>query len=274
MVSRSRSSRASPPSRRWSRCARRSSPAITIGRRRSRGVAPTYTFIRSWPLASGRFFNENDVASAAKVAVLGQTVVAQLFPNGESPLGQTVIVKGAPFTVIGTLTPLGQSGLGQDQDDTVLIPYTSAMERLTGLTTVNALMVSAAERQQIDPVQQSVTQLLEQRHRIVPPADRRFSSAQPAVDRAGRFADGNGDGVAARRRRGRLAHRRRHRNHEHHARLRHRAHARDRPAHVGRRTRQRRSCASSWPRRSCSSTIGGLIGVVAGGIGTLAVAPG
>jgi putative ABC transport system permease protein len=133
------------------------------------GVAPTYTFIRSWPLASGRFINENDVASAAKIAVLGQTVVAQLFPNGDSPLGQTVIVKGAPFTVIGTLSALGQSGLGQDQDDTVLIPYTSAMERLTGLTTVNALMVSAAEQQQIDPVQQSVTQLLEQRHRIVAP---------------------------------------------------------------------------------------------------------
>jgi putative ABC transport system permease protein len=133
------------------------------------GVAPTYAFIRSWPLASGRFINENDVASAAKVAVLGQTVAAQLFPNGDSPLGQTVIVKGAPYTVIGTQSALGQSGLGQDQDDTVLIPYTSAMERLTGLTTVNALMVSATEQQQIDPVQQSVTQLLEQRHRIVPP---------------------------------------------------------------------------------------------------------
>ncbi len=133
------------------------------------GVAPTYTFVRSWPLASGRFVNENDVASAAKVAVLGQTVIAQLFPNGDSPLGQTVIVKGAPYTVIGTLSALGQSGLGQDQDDTVLIPYTSAMERLTGLTTVNSLMISATDQQQIDPVQQSVTQLLEQRHRIVPP---------------------------------------------------------------------------------------------------------
>ncbi len=133
------------------------------------GVAPTYTFIRSWPVDSGRFINESDTASAAKVAVLGQTVVTQLFPSGASPLGQTVIVKGAPFTVIGTLAPLGQSGLGQDQDDTVLIPYTSAMERLTGLTTVNSLMVSAATSDQIDAAQQSVTQLLERRHRIVPP---------------------------------------------------------------------------------------------------------
>jgi len=133
------------------------------------GVAPTYPFIRSWPVAAGSFFNENQVASAAKVAVLGQTVVSELFPNGDSPLGQTVLVKGAPFTVIGTLNALGQSGLGQDQDDVVLIPYTSAMERLTGLTTVNTLMISATDSTQIDPVTQSVTQLLEQRHRIVPP---------------------------------------------------------------------------------------------------------
>jgi putative ABC transport system permease protein len=133
------------------------------------GVAPTYTYIRSWPIESGTFFNENEVASAAKVAVLGETVVAQLFPNGGSPVGQTVIIKGAPFTVIGTLAPIGQSGLGTDQDDVVLIPYTSAMERLTGLTTVNTLMVSAASADQIDPVTASVTQLLEQRHRIVPP---------------------------------------------------------------------------------------------------------
>jgi putative ABC transport system permease protein len=130
------------------------------------GVAPTYTFIRSWGLAGGRFFNENDVASDAKVAVLGQTVVGQLFPGGASPIGQTVIIKGAPFTVIGTL---GQSGLGQDQDDVVLIPYTSAMERLTGLTTVNTLMVSATTAARIDGVTQSVTSLLEERHRIVPP---------------------------------------------------------------------------------------------------------
>ena len=77
--------------------------------------------------------------------MLGATVVEQLFPGGQSPIGATVIVKGAPFTVVGTLAPLGQSGMGQDQDDTVLIPYTSAMERLTGLTTVNSLMVSAAD---------------------------------------------------------------------------------------------------------------------------------
>ena len=132
------------------------------------GAAPTYTYIRSWPIATGRLFSQSEVDSTAKVAVLGQTVVQQLFGNA-NPIGSTIVIKGAPFVVIGTLAPLGQSGTGQDQDDTVLIPYTSAMERLTGLTTVNQLMISAASADRIDAVQTEVTQLLESRHRIVAP---------------------------------------------------------------------------------------------------------
>jgi len=133
------------------------------------GVAPTYTFIRSWATASGVFFSQNDVQTSAKVAVLGQTVVQQLFPGGQNPIGQTIILKGVPFTVVGTLTPLGQSALGTDQDDTILIPYSSAMQRITGLTTVNQLMVSASDAATIDTVQQAVTQTLELRHHIVAP---------------------------------------------------------------------------------------------------------
>ncbi|HEY5256988.1 MAG TPA: ABC transporter permease [Candidatus Baltobacteraceae bacterium] len=138
------------------------------------GVAPTYTFIKAWPMAQGTFFGENDVAASSKVAVLGQTVIAQLFPNVKDPVGQSIIIKGVPFTIIGTLVALGQSGVGQDQDDTILIPYTSAMQRLTGQTTVSQLMVSAASATQIADVQQSVTTLLEQRHHIVPPAQDDF----------------------------------------------------------------------------------------------------
>ena len=133
------------------------------------GVAPTFTYIRSWPMASGTFFTQSDVASANKVAVLGQTVVANLFPDGSSPLGKTVTIKGVPFTVVGTLASLGQSGMGQDQDDTILVPYTAAMERLTGQTTyVNTLMVSATDAQGVQSVQTQVTALLEQRHRTAP----------------------------------------------------------------------------------------------------------
>ncbi len=83
------------------------------------GVAPTYTFIRNWNIASGTFFSQDDVQSANKVAVLGQTVISNLFPDGSSPLGQTIMIKGVPFTVVGTLAPLGQSATGQDQDDTI-----------------------------------------------------------------------------------------------------------------------------------------------------------
>lgn len=139
------------------------------------GVAPTYTFIRSWGMASGTFFSESDVDSAAKVAVLGQTVVQNLFPDGSSPLGRTVMVKGVPFTVIGTLASLGQSGMGQDQDDTILVPYTSAMQRLTGQTTVSTLMISAKDAQSVTTAQNEVTALLEQRHHIVPPQTDDFS---------------------------------------------------------------------------------------------------
>ncbi len=139
------------------------------------GVAPTYTFIRSWALQSGTFFSESAVASSAKVAVLGQTVVQDLFPNGSSAVGRTINIKGVPFTVVGTLAPLGQSAMGQDQDDTVLVPYTSAMQRLAGVTTVSSLMISASSAAQVASVQSEVTAVLEQRHHIVPPNQDDFS---------------------------------------------------------------------------------------------------
>jgi putative ABC transport system permease protein len=131
------------------------------------GVAPSYTFIRSWPLASGTFISQADTDSSAKVAVLGQTVISNLFPNGANPLGQTVLIKNVPYIVVGTLTPKGQSGVGQDQDDTIVIPYSSMLERLTGQTTLASMDVSADSSDNVDAVQAEVTQLLEQRHRIV-----------------------------------------------------------------------------------------------------------
>ncbi|HLI95747.1 MAG TPA: ABC transporter permease [Candidatus Baltobacteraceae bacterium] len=140
------------------------------------GVAPTYTFIRDWRVDEGVFFSQNDTLSASKVCVLGQTVVRNLFPDGASPIGKTVTMRGVPFTVIGTMSARGQSGLGQDQDDTIIVPYTSAMQRLTGQTTyVGMLMVSATDAQRIDSVQSEIVSLLEQRHRIVPPTQDDFS---------------------------------------------------------------------------------------------------
>ena len=129
------------------------------------GVAPTFTYIREWHLASGSFFTDADVAASGKVCVLGQTVVENLFP-GQNPIGKTVLVKNVPFTVIGTLARRGQSASGQDQDDTILVPYTSAMQRLTGTTFVSVLAVSADDQNSIVPVQNEIVRLLEQRHQI------------------------------------------------------------------------------------------------------------
>jgi putative ABC transport system permease protein len=130
------------------------------------GVAPTYTYVRQWTLAEGTFFSDADVTSAAKVCVLGQTVVSKLFPATD-PIGKTLLIKNVPFTIVGTLSARGQSGVGQDQDDTVVIPYSSALQRLTGGTFVNELMVSGDDQSNTSAVQTAITTLLETRHSIV-----------------------------------------------------------------------------------------------------------
>ncbi|HTZ56189.1 MAG TPA: ABC transporter permease [Candidatus Acidoferrum sp.] len=141
------------------------------------GVAPTFTYIREWHMASGSFFTDADDAASAKVCVLGQTVVENLFPGGENPLGKTVLIRNVPFTVIGTLARRGQSASGQDQDDVIMIPYTASMQRLTGTWFggfVNVIAVSAADQPSIPLVQNEITELLRQRHRIVAGMDDDF----------------------------------------------------------------------------------------------------
>ena len=135
------------------------------------GVAPTFTYIREWAMQSGSFFTDADVASSAKVCVLGQTVIENLFPDGENPLGKTVLIRNVPFTVIGTLAPKGQSASGTDQDDVIVIPFTASMQRLTGTWFggfVNVIAVSALDQQSITFVQNEIVSLLRQRHRILP----------------------------------------------------------------------------------------------------------
>ena len=131
------------------------------------GVAPSYTFIRNWPMASGTFFSQSDVETASKAAVLGQTVATNLFPDGANPIGQTILVGNVPFVVTGVLSAKGQSSVGQDQDDTILVPYTSAQERLTGQTaTLGSMVISADDAANITLVQNETTTLLEARHNI------------------------------------------------------------------------------------------------------------
>ncbi len=138
------------------------------------GVAPTYSFVRSWDLSEGTFISQSDTTAVAKVAVLGATVVRNLFGDVD-PLGKSVLIRNVPFTVIGVLSARGQTGFGQDQDDVVLIPYTSAMQRLTGQTNVNTLMISVRDGMSMQEAQDQITALLRQRHRIVPPQPDDFS---------------------------------------------------------------------------------------------------
>ncbi|HSY42432.1 MAG TPA: ABC transporter permease [Candidatus Acidoferrum sp.] len=127
------------------------------------GESPDYPQIRNWPMASGAVFSDQDVRSLAKVAIIGQTVVDELFPN-ENPLGQTIRIRNLPFKIVGVLAPKGFNLFGQDQDDTVVVPYTSHMHRITARTFVNDILVQAANDQVIDKVQDDITGLLLTRH--------------------------------------------------------------------------------------------------------------
>ena len=129
------------------------------------GESPDYLDIRQWRLADGAVFAEQDIRGANKVALIGSTIADQLFGE-EDPLGQVIRIKHAPFVVVGLLVTKGLSVTGSDQDDVVIIPYTSAMKRLTGATTMRAINVQVESPEIIEQVQQEITDLLRQRHRI------------------------------------------------------------------------------------------------------------
>jgi len=138
------------------------------------GQSADYFTLRQWPLRLGASFTEQDVRSANKVAVIGQTIADQLFP-GEDPIGQIIRIKSAPFIIVGVLTTKGLSMMGSDQDDVIIIPYTSAMKRLMGVTTLRTINVQTATAALLDPVQQQIISLLRQRHRIIPGHDDDFT---------------------------------------------------------------------------------------------------
>ena len=133
--------------------------------------------VRDWPLSEGRPFAEEDVRSASKVCLLGQTVVDNLF-GGIYPIGQVVRIKNVPFTVIGVLDRKGQSPNGQDQDDTIYIPVTTAQKKIFGTTfpgMVRIIMVKAKGAEELSQAEKQITELLRQRHRIAQKQDDDFS---------------------------------------------------------------------------------------------------
>ncbi len=122
--------------------------------------------IRSWPTTIGAFFAPVDVATASKVAVLGSIVHEQLFGADVDPVGQIIRINNQPFTVVGVLSSKGQSGMGQDQDDVIYIPYTTVMKKLRGITFIQNITVSAATASDTSPTAERITQLLRDRHKM------------------------------------------------------------------------------------------------------------
>jgi len=151
--------------------------AIANGRNWSTTVAgesPDYLKIRDWKLASGSMFTEREVRSAAKVAVIGSKTASELF-GPLNPVGQSVRIQNIPFVIIGLLESKGAGMGGQNQDDRILIPYTTAMKRVTGdkyLRSVN-VQIGSADRMEI--AQQQITSLLRQRHRLTAGRDDDFN---------------------------------------------------------------------------------------------------
>jgi putative ABC transport system permease protein len=131
------------------------------------GTNEKFPEIRGWRTASGDFFTESDVRTAARVAVLGKTVADNLFA-GMDPVGQTLRIRNLPFRVVGVLAQKGQNQIGQDQDDTVIIPYTAAMKKLLSTTRLSMAMVSAISPEATTTAERQIAELLRQRHRLAP----------------------------------------------------------------------------------------------------------
>jgi putative ABC transport system permease protein len=138
------------------------------------GESADYFDIRQWPLADGAPFTSQDVRSANKVCVIGRTTATQIYGN-ENPVGQILRIKEVPFTITGVLTPKGLSTQGVDQDDIVIMPYTSAMKRVIGGTTLRNINVQIGDPQQLEAAQQQIISLLRQRHNIRPGRDDDFT---------------------------------------------------------------------------------------------------
>jgi putative ABC transport system permease protein len=122
--------------------------------------------IRNWPTKFGSFFTAQDVSTAQKVAVLGQTVSDNLFGPDVDPTGQIIRVKNQPFKVLGVMAPKGSTGFGQDQDDAIYAPYTTVQKKLQGIQHINNIQVSAATAETA-PVSAEITELLRARHKLM-----------------------------------------------------------------------------------------------------------
>jgi len=142
------------------------------------GATPSFFKLREWRVVTGAAFTPRDEETAARVAVLGQTVVDNLFGAGQDPIGATIRVKNVPFRVIGVLEAKGQTAWGQDQDDLVLMPFFTAERRVLGtefIGTVDMILVSAVSEARLEEATEQIGEVLRQRHRIQPGEDDDFT---------------------------------------------------------------------------------------------------
>ncbi|MFH1022899.1 MAG: ABC transporter permease [Planctomycetota bacterium] len=140
------------------------------------GVSAGYPDVRNWEIAGGSFFDESNVRSAVRVAVIGATVAKELF-DGDDPLGKTIRIRNMPFQVIGVLAKKGSAAWGQDQDDIVLAPWTTVKRvlRKSPFNDVNQILVSLNSLESLEPARQEIAAILRQRHRIAPGAEDDFT---------------------------------------------------------------------------------------------------
>lgn len=132
------------------------------------GVSPDFLSIRNWPLSSGISFTDADVKTADKVCLLGQTVVANLFPSGENPIGKVIRFNTIPFKVIGVLAQKGENAFGQDQDDIVLAPYSTVQKRITASIYFQNIYCSATDQANTDKAVDELSSILRTSHRLRP----------------------------------------------------------------------------------------------------------
>ncbi|WP_280122089.1 ABC transporter permease [Duncaniella muricolitica] len=138
------------------------------------GVTPEYLDIRKLKVKEGSIFSDQDIKSAAKVCILGKTVVDNLFSNGEDPVGRVVRFGKIPLTVIGVLESKGTNSMGQDQDDVVIAPYTTVMKRILAVDYLQELFASAVDESQTEETIDNITEVLRANHRLKEDADNNF----------------------------------------------------------------------------------------------------
>jgi putative ABC transport system permease protein len=130
------------------------------------GVSEEYLAIRKLEVGNGRIFNSNEIKSMAKVCLLGQTVVDNLFGEGADPVGLSIRIKSLPFQVIGVLKDKGESGMGQDQDDIILAPYTTVQRRLASIDYINGIYASAVSEEKSGVAIAEVEEILRRTHKL------------------------------------------------------------------------------------------------------------